>query len=172
MNKRAVFFLDCFSPFQHLFLFLIRICVALFNNCIFSFALSLSTNAPNINRGLRGRDCLVVWFTTTCEFSEYHHYICEFESRSWRGVLDATLCDKVCQWLATGRWFSTGTPVSFINETDRHDITEILLKMALNTINQPTNRPIINKNIDPSHHKSPNMKMTKEYGTWTEMWQD
>ena len=22
-----------------------------------------------------------------------------------RGVLDATLCDKVCQWLATGRWF-------------------------------------------------------------------
>ena len=22
---------------------------------------------------------------------------CEFESRSWRGVLDTTLCDKVCQ---------------------------------------------------------------------------
>jgi len=21
------------------------------------------------------------------------------------GVLDTTLCDKVCQWLATGRWF-------------------------------------------------------------------
>ena len=25
-----------------------------------------------------------------------------------------------------------------INKTDRHDITEILLKVALNTINQPT----------------------------------
>jgi hypothetical protein len=25
-----------------------------------------------------------------------------------RGVLDTTLCDKVCQWLATGRWFSPG----------------------------------------------------------------
>ena len=22
---------------------------------------------------------------------------CEFERRSWRGVLDTTLCDKVCQ---------------------------------------------------------------------------
>ena len=25
------------------------------------------------------------------------------------------LCDKVCQWLATGRWFSPGTPVSSTN---------------------------------------------------------
>ena len=24
---------------------------------------------------------------------------------SWRGVLDTTLYDKVCQWLAAGRWF-------------------------------------------------------------------
>jgi len=44
-----------------------------------------------------------------------------------------TLCDKVCQWLATGRWFS---PVSSTNTTDRHDITEILLKVTLNTIKQ------------------------------------
>jgi hypothetical protein len=34
----------------------------------------------------------------------------------------------------TGRWFSTGTQVSSINKTDLHDITEILLKVALNTI--------------------------------------
>ena len=47
-----------------------------------------------------------------------------------------TLCDKVCQWLSTGRWFSSGTPVSSTNKTDRHDITEILLKVALNTIYQ------------------------------------
>jgi hypothetical protein len=38
--------------------------------------------------------------------------------------------------LAAGRWFSPGTPVSSTNKTDRHDITEILLKVALNTINQ------------------------------------
>jgi hypothetical protein len=38
---------------------------------------------------------------------------------------------------AAGRWFSPGTLVSSTNKTDRHDITEILLKVALNTISQP-----------------------------------
>ena len=32
--------------------------------------------------------------------------------------------------------FLPSTPVSSTNKTDRHDITEILLKMALTTINQ------------------------------------
>ena len=36
----------------------------------------------------------------------------------------------------TGRWFSPGPPVFSTNKTDRHDITEILLKVALNTIKQ------------------------------------
>jgi len=49
-------------------------------------------------------------------------------------VLDTTLCDKVCQWLAIGRWFSPGTLVSSTNKTGLHDITEILLKVALNSI--------------------------------------
>ena len=38
------------------------------------------------------------------------------------------------------RWFSLGSLVSSINETDRHDISEILLKVALNSIKQ-TNKP-------------------------------
>ena len=38
------------------------------------------------------------------------------------------------QWLAAGQWLSPGTPVSSSNKTDQHDITEILLKVALNTI--------------------------------------
>ena len=74
---------------------------------------------------------MVVGFTTTCAISAYYHWSCEFELCSWWGVLD-TLCDKACQWLATGWWFS---PVSSINKTDHHDITEILLKVVLNTIN-------------------------------------
>ena len=41
---------------------------------------------------------------------------CEFESRSWRDVLDTTLWDKVCQW------FSPGTTVSSTNKTDCHGI--------------------------------------------------
>jgi hypothetical protein len=36
----------------------------------------------------------------------------------------------------TGWWFSLGTPVSSTNKTDGHDITEMLLKVVLNTINQ------------------------------------
>ena len=45
-----------------------------------------------------------------------------------RGVLDTTLCDKVCPW------FTPGTPVSSTSKTDCHDITEILLKVALSII--------------------------------------
>jgi hypothetical protein len=48
------------------------------------------------------------------------------EPLSWQVVLDTTLCDKVCQRLATGWWFSSGIPVSSINKTDHHDIHEIL----------------------------------------------
>ena len=60
----------------------------------------------------------------TCDsaISAYHHYSCEFEPRSWRDVLDTTLCNKVCHWLATGWWFSPGIPVSSTNKTDHHDI--------------------------------------------------
>ena len=50
-----------------------------------------------------------------------------------------TLCDKVCQWLPTGRWFSAGPPVSSSNKTDCHDIDEILFKVALNHIKQINN---------------------------------
>jgi hypothetical protein len=52
----------------------------------------------------------------------------------WQSVLDKTLYEKVCQWHATGWWFSPGTPVSSTNKTDHHDVTEILLKVALSTI--------------------------------------
>ena len=47
----------------------------------------------------------------------------------------------VCQWLATGRWFSPGIPLFSTNKTD---ITEILSKVALNIINQTNhNNPLI-----------------------------
>ena len=55
-----------------------------------------------------------------------------------RGVLDTTLCDKVCQCLVAGRWFS---PVSSTNKTYRHDTTEILLMAAWNTITLTLTHP-------------------------------
>jgi hypothetical protein len=77
---------------------------------------------------------MVVRFTAIYAISAYHHWCCEFKSRT---VSRCTkLCDKVCKWLATGQWFSPGPSVSSTNKTDRHDITEILLKLALNTFKQ------------------------------------
>ena len=49
----------------------------------------------SIQRGRCGRDRIVVRFTTIYAISAYHHYSFEFESCSWRGVLDTILCDKV-----------------------------------------------------------------------------
>ena len=47
-----------------------------------------------------------------------------------------TIYDKVCQWVAVGRWFYPGTPISSTYKIDRHNITEILLNVASKTINQ------------------------------------
>jgi hypothetical protein len=43
----------------------------------------------------------------------------------------AAASDKVYQLLAHGRWFSPGTSSSSTTKTGRHDIAEILLKVAL-----------------------------------------
>jgi hypothetical protein len=79
-----------------------------------------------------------------------------------RGVLDTTLCDKVCQWLATGRSFSPGTLVSSTNKTNRHDITDILLKVVLNTMPQTL---ISSNNLEV--HMSLNRSPDKELFYWT-----
>ena len=62
------------------------------------------------------------------------HYILDFLFLYLRGVFDTTLCDKVWQWLAAGRWFSPGILVSSTNKTDHHDIAEIFLKVALKAL--------------------------------------
>jgi hypothetical protein len=54
---------------------------------------------------------------------------------------------KVYQLLAHGRWISPGTPASSTTKTDRHDIAEILLKVALKhqKSNQIKSINIVNK---------------------------
>jgi hypothetical protein len=74
---------------------------------------------------------MVVGFTTTCAISTYHHWSCEVEPRSWRGVHYVIKLSVT----ATGRGFSPGTPISSRNKTDNPDITALLLKVALSTIN-------------------------------------
>jgi hypothetical protein len=82
----------------------------------------------------------VVGFTTTYAISAYHHWCCEFESRLGRGVQHYVI--KFVSELRQVGGFLRFHPVSSTNETDRHDITEILLKVALNTIKQ-TNKTIV-----------------------------
>jgi len=86
------------------------------------------------SRGCRGCDRMVVCFTTICNQCLSLLTLWVRIPFRW-GVLD-TLYVKVYQWLAAGWWFS---PVSSTNKTDRHNITEILSKVLLNTIkpNQP-----------------------------------
>jgi hypothetical protein len=78
---------------------------------------------------------MVVWFTTTYAISVYHHWCCEFETWSGRGVQHYVI--KVVSDL---RGFSPGPPVSSTNKTDSHNVAEILLKVVLNTIKQPNER--------------------------------
>ena len=53
--------------------------------------------------------------------------LCKLQKRCTRL---AAVSDKVYQWLAQGRRFS---PAFSTTKTGRHDIAEILLKVALNT---------------------------------------
>jgi hypothetical protein len=48
------------------------------------------------------------------------------------------ICNCIILLIYHRTWFSTETSASATNKTDCHDITEKLLKVALNTINQPT----------------------------------
>jgi cobalamin-dependent methionine synthase I len=49
--------------------------------------------------------------------------------------------------LAAGQWFSPGTMVSSTNKTDHHDITDILLKIVLNTNPQPYYMHAVSKHL-------------------------
>jgi hypothetical protein len=71
--------------------------------------------------------------TNCIGISVYHHQRGDW-IRLMPVVLDTTLCDSARQWLAVGRCFSQIASVGSTNKTDCHDITEILLKLALNAI--------------------------------------
>jgi hypothetical protein len=88
-----------------------------------SLSYSFISISPLTNGGRRGRDrqclsLLLLWVRILI----------------WARC--TTLCDKVYQWFVTDRLFSPDPPVSFTIIDDRHDIAEILLIVALNTIKQ------------------------------------
>jgi hypothetical protein len=74
----------------------------------------------------------------------------------------ATASDKVYQLLAHGRWFSPGIPASSTTKTGRHDIAEILLKVALkqqkSKINQSYSIVSRRKTAKTNHRMKPYSK--------------
>ena len=85
-----------------------------------------------------------IWAQLHLQFHRYNYLIVLIQAYHQYGfvnykkgcTLHTAASDKVYQLPAHGRWFSPGTPTSSTNKTDRHDIAEILLKVALNTKNQ------------------------------------
>jgi hypothetical protein len=61
-----------------------------------------------------------------CNFIKIYERNCNFNSNLKNNI------NITCS--AAGQWFSLGSLVYSTNKTDRHDITEILMKVALNTI--------------------------------------
>ena len=53
----------------------------------------------------------------------------------WVRISIRVRCTTYVIMFVSDLWFSLGSLVSSTNKTDRHDITEILLKVVLNTIN-------------------------------------
>jgi hypothetical protein len=87
---------------------------------------------------------------TFTQYALYVFYIKVFKTPiilGYAGVKSTFHSDKVHQLLAHGRWFSPGTPASSTTKTGRHDIAEILLKMALSTINQIKSNLIYNNAV-------------------------
>ena len=83
------------------------------------------------------------------------------------GVLDTTLCDQVCKWLAAGQWFSPGTST---NNSESHYITEILLKVVLNTITLTISPLIISKYCRCSYELSKIMVNTSDQIVFFTLW--
>ena len=105
-----------------------------------NFGLATGNPRPSIRPGYRNRTELhcTLWCLThpVQRFVACWIVQCEYShlEQTWAAS------DKVYQLLAHGRWFSPGIPASSTTKTGRHDIAEILLKVALNTKNQSINQ--------------------------------
>jgi len=103
---------------------------------LFSFGHFIVCPASDYTWDCRGRVRMIVAFTTTYAISVYHHWCCEFESG--RGTHHF-----VIKFLSDLRQIGCFSEVSSTNKTDCHDIAEIVLKVALNTIKQTTKQHLI-----------------------------
>ena len=82
---------------------------------------------PFYRKKMKSDDIILLTWSHGCWIYNYLCNQCRSSLALWGrtplrwNVPDTALCDKVCQWLVIGRWFSPGAPVSSTNKTDRHD---------------------------------------------------
>ena len=120
-------------------------CIYLTSLWLTAYYVHVTCGIPKL-RGWRCRDRKVVEFTTTYAKSVYHHYHCELESISFSDEV-YSIQHYVIKFVNDLRWSSFFLRVLRFPPAIKftgHDITEILLKVALNTINQT--RPLIVQN--------------------------
>ena len=108
-----------------------------YRNILFCYSEMNIYDVYKIKRGPGRPSGLVSWFKLTC--SDHcilspirHEFTPGFVPYKIGLRLTRIACDKVCQIPVQGRWFSPGTPASSTCKTDRRDMTEIMLKVALN----------------------------------------
>jgi len=91
-----------------------------------------SWNMSRYFRGRRGRDRMVVGLTITYASSAYHHYSFEFDTAHGEVYSIQHYVIKIVRDLRqVGRFLRV---LRFPPPRHSHDIAEILLKVALNTI--------------------------------------
>ena len=66
------------------------------------------------------------WQHTDCS-GIYNTITLVLDSSPLRSVLNTTWCDRVCQWLVPGQWFSLYSPISSITIADCHDMSNVYL---------------------------------------------
>jgi hypothetical protein len=97
-----------------------------------SFCTKLFPKISNKTNGRRGRDRMVVRFRITYDICQYHHYNCEFESRYGEVYSIQHYVMFVSDLRHVSGFLRFPPPIKY-----QHDITEILLKVALNSITTP-----------------------------------
>ena len=111
---------------------------------------------------LRTRKIMRIW--TSYDEIRFFYFTREtnFSIQRMARRTHVTLCDKVCESLATGQWFSPDILVSSTNKTDRHDITEIVLKVALRAISLN----LLYKNVRNRHNVANSWKLAQLYRSY------
>ena len=82
-------------------------------------------------RSLRGRDHMVIGLTLPVQSVPITTKVVSLNPTHSEAY---SIQHYVAKFLSDLRWFSLGTPVPSTNKTDSHDITKILLKVAVSNI--------------------------------------